>query len=104
MTKCVSSVDCKVGNWKPWDECSATCNGGTKTRSREVVQEPMNGGAMCPSLEETETCNIGQCEGILLILSYEKCVNCDISERALPITETKNGDHFSIQSTPKNLG
>ena len=97
-------ADCKVGDWKPFGECSATCNGGTKTRSREVVQEPMNGGAMCPSLEETETCNIGQCEGILLILSYEKCVNCDISERALPITETKNGDHFSIQSTPKNLG
>ena len=70
MTKCGSSVDCKVGDWKPWGECSATCDVGTKTREREVVQEPMNGGATCPSLEETETCNIGQCEGILLIFNW----------------------------------
>ena len=104
MTKCGSSVDCKVGDWKPWDECSATCDNGTKTRSREVVQEPMNGGATCPSLEETETCNIGQCEGILLILSYEKCVNRDISETALPTTISKFWKHCSIQTTPQNQG
>ena len=94
MTKYGSSVDCKVGDWKPWDECSATCDNGTKTRSREVVQEPMNGGATCPSLEETEKCNIDRCKGILLILSYEKSANHAISETALLITET---DHFSIQ-------
>ena len=32
-------VHCMVGDWKQWGECSATCNGGTKTRAREVVQE-----------------------------------------------------------------
>ena len=58
-------VDCKVGDWKPWGECNATCNGGTKTRAREVVEEPENGGTACPHLEETETCNTDQCEGTL---------------------------------------
>ena len=58
-------ADCKVGDWKPFGECSATCNGGTKTRAREVVEEPENGGAACPHLEETETCNTDQCKGIL---------------------------------------
>ena len=53
-------VDCKVGNWKPWGVCSVTCNGGTKTREREVVEEPKNGGAMCPA-PETMACNTEQC-------------------------------------------
>ena len=31
-------------------------------------------------------------------------MNHDISETALPITETKKRKHFAIQSTPQNLG
>ena len=69
FSKCGSSVDCKVGDWKPWGECSVTCDNGTKTRKREVVKEPENGGASCPDLEETEVCNTDQCKGALFILS-----------------------------------
>ena len=58
-------VDCKVGDWKRWGKCSATCGGGTKTSERDVIKEPENGGAACPHLEETETCNTDQCEGTL---------------------------------------
>jgi len=35
---------------------------------------------------------------------YVKRTNRDISETALPITETKKRKHFAIQSTPQNLG
>ena len=35
---------------------------------------------------------------------FGKCANRDISETALLITETKNGDHFAIVITPQNLG
>ena len=66
-------VDCKVGDWKPWGECSTTCNNGTKTRARAVVEEPENGGVMCPDLEETETCNTDHCEGSLFLLSHIMC-------------------------------
>ena len=38
-------VDCTVGDWKPWGDCSATFCGGTKTRAEEVVEEPKNRGA-----------------------------------------------------------
>ena len=34
----------------------------------------------------------------------DHALNRDISETALPITETKNGDHFAIQSIPQNVG
>merc|ERR550532_704707 len=62
-------VDCKVGDWKPWGECSLTCGGGTKTRARDVIEEPKNGGALCSALEETMDCNIDQCP---LIEALEK--------------------------------
>ena len=59
-------VDCKVGDWKPWGECSLTCGGGTKTRARDVIVEPEYGGETCPALEETMVCNTIQCPGALI--------------------------------------
>jgi len=61
---CRPVVDCEVGDWKKWGECSVTCGGnGTRTKAREVVKEPQNGGAACPELEETEVCITDKCEG-----------------------------------------
>jgi len=54
-------VGCKVEDWSSWSDCSATCGGGTKTRGRGVVQEAEDGGAVCPALEEEESCNTDQC-------------------------------------------
>ena len=64
-------VDCKVGDWKRWGECSATCGGGTKTSERDVIAEPENGGASCPALEETMACNTEGCPGSFLILLFD---------------------------------
>ena len=65
--KCVFSVDCIVGSWSAWGVCSVVCNGGTKKRTRKVIQEPNFGGAICPVLEETMVCNTDKCRrrGIL---------------------------------------
>ena len=58
------SDDCKVGDWKAWGDCSATCGGGTKTRAREVIREAMDEGKTCPNLEESEVCNTDKCKGL----------------------------------------
>ena len=76
FTKCGSSVDCEVGNWKIWGECSVTCNGGTKTRAREVIEERENGGATCPVLEETMACNTKECPGALPIRLFDFHTKC----------------------------
>merc|ERR1719430_591424 len=78
--KLPSTVDCKVGDWKPWGDCSATCGGGTKTRAREVVEEPENGGAVCPDLEETESCNTDQCEETSTEVSAENVKTTEAPE------------------------
>lgn len=59
----VSAVDCEVGEWSPWTECSAECNGGTRTRKRDVIRPPMNDGAPCSILFEYEDCNVFVCPG-----------------------------------------
>ena len=58
----VPKVDCKVSNWCSWSSCSKTCGGGSKTRSRSIVTYPSGGGAACPALTESATCNTQPCQ------------------------------------------
>jgi hypothetical protein len=54
-------VDCQVSNWGSWGSCSASCGGGTQTRSRTITRQPSNGGLACPSLTESQSCNTQGC-------------------------------------------
>ncbi|CEM22062.1 unnamed protein product, partial [Vitrella brassicaformis CCMP3155] len=59
--ECFQVRDCAVGEWKDWGECSKSCEGGVKKRTREVTAEPQGGGEECPALEETAPCNEQPC-------------------------------------------
>lgn len=55
-------VDCDLGEWTPWGECSAPCAGGQQTRSRQILVEPKNEGEMCdPPLKHIRGCNEHPC-------------------------------------------
>merc|ERR1719163_2688581 len=54
-------VNCEVSAWSKWSKCSASCGGGSQTRSRSVTVEPTNGGMACPHLEEDQACNTHKC-------------------------------------------
>jgi len=59
-----SSVDCELGLWGSWGECSATCGGGQKSRTREVAVQPRSGGKGCNgSLAEVGQCANVSCGG-----------------------------------------
>ena len=50
-------VDCQVSAWGNWGDCSLTCgDNGLETRSRSVVTAVAHGGAACPALEQTQSC------------------------------------------------
>lgn len=52
--------DCSVSDWVP-EACSATCGGGAQVLHRSVVASPVAGGATCPPLEMTRSCNQQSC-------------------------------------------
>lgn len=54
-------IDCKY-KWTDWGECSAECEGGTRTRNIEIISQPKFGGRACPTLlTDEEECNTQDC-------------------------------------------
>ncbi|XP_022801546.1 uncharacterized protein LOC111339216 [Stylophora pistillata] len=63
----VQSSSPAKGNWAPWSRwssCSASCNGGTRTRKRSCTNPPpTNGGVRCHgSNSQTQLCNTNRCQ------------------------------------------
>jgi len=58
-------IDCQVNAWSGWSSCSKSCNWGTgpgkSRRGRAVVTPPEHGGASCPVLDGTQSCNDFPC-------------------------------------------
>ena len=60
---------CVMSQWSLWSLCTATCGGATMMRSRTIVKHALFGGAPCPALRETKTCNAFKCP-----------IDCQLSE------------------------
>eukprot|EP00927_Polykrikos_kofoidii_P009143 TRINITY_DN13795_c0_g1_i1.p1 TRINITY_DN13795_c0_g1~~TRINITY_DN13795_c0_g1_i1.p1 ORF type:complete len:1545 (-),score=151.55 TRINITY_DN13795_c0_g1_i1:291-4925(-) len=57
------SVDCVLSAWSDWTNCSLTCGGGQKKKSRTIVRSPANGGKTCdPELSIVAACNTEPCK------------------------------------------
>eukprot|EP01062_Namystynia_karyoxenos_P050937 TRINITY_DN3979_c0_g2_i1.p1 TRINITY_DN3979_c0_g2~~TRINITY_DN3979_c0_g2_i1.p1 ORF type:complete len:1586 (+),score=449.87 TRINITY_DN3979_c0_g2_i1:111-4868(+) len=54
---------CLVSDWSAWSTCDRSCGGGSQTRTRTVTRQPSAGGAACPTLVESQTCNAQACSG-----------------------------------------
>lgn len=57
-------IDCEVGDWSDWNQCSKTCGGGVQSRTRQPLpgKDAANGGRACPNLTEERSCNTQSCE------------------------------------------
>ena len=57
-------VPCEWGDWIVGD-CSQSCGGGTRTRTREVKVSAQYGGEECNGPTSIdESCNLQNCQGI----------------------------------------
>eukprot|EP00127_Corallochytrium_limacisporum_P000819 Clim_evm105s25 gene=Clim_evmTU105s25 len=55
-----TDVDCVIGEWLEWSECSVPCGQGTQARYRRVFLEPEQRGDPCPSIRETRPCQANE--------------------------------------------
>lgn len=55
-------LPCLVTEWSAWSGCSGSCGELIfKQRVRQVYRTPMFGGAACPELSESSTCDVPAC-------------------------------------------
>lgn len=58
----ILSVEDCIWEWGPYGQCTEPCDGGTRTRSPNVIRAAAHGGRPCPD-PETEPCNTQPCPG-----------------------------------------
>lgn len=56
-------VNCELGDWEPWSQCTASCGGGQQTQTRAIIKEAKNGGTPCgAALSHTQACSTQPCK------------------------------------------
>ena len=53
--------DCKLAPWSEWSRCSVSCNHGTKSRWRKLLQPATCGRKKCPHTTQTKKCKQFHC-------------------------------------------
>jgi len=59
-----------------YSKCTKDCEGGTKARTRQITEEPYNGGKGCPALVDSVACNTGSCDRNCRLHEWTKPTLC----------------------------
>lgn len=78
------AYDCQMSAWSDWSECTSTCGGGLKTRTRTILKPAYNGGKACEHLVEQIECNTNPCN---LFARYVRIYADDNADRVITLTE-----------------
>jgi hypothetical protein len=69
--------DCEMGDWSAWSQCTVSCGGGSRSRTRVEEQPPIYGGAACGPSEEHDTCLSTPCVVDCVEGPWSKWGDCD---------------------------
>lgn len=86
-----AQVPCQTTNWTLFSQCSKSCGGGLKTRTRSIISDAQNGGTPCGDLKESKICNSRPCP-----------VDCELSNftEFSACTATCGGAHALLSRRP----
>ena len=71
--------DCKAGAWSAWSKCDATCNGGTQSKKRKIIQPALNGGRGCGFISLNRQCNTKPCAVQCKLSTWSEFTACSKS-------------------------
>jgi hypothetical protein len=72
------AVNCVLNPWSSWSSCSATCGGGTRSRSRTKSSAESCGGT-CDVLNESEPCSTGCCPSNCVWAAFGAWSGCSVT-------------------------
>jgi len=69
-------IDCVMGDWSGWSECSKDCGSGVMTRSRIPITEEEHGGVACGEPVESVACNVDACDKPCVLEDWNEWSTC----------------------------
>merc|ERR1719316_1364096 len=69
-------IDCVMGDWSGWSECSKDCGSGVMTRSRIPITEEEHGGVACGPPTESVACNVDACDKPCVLEDWNEWSTC----------------------------
>ena len=93
-------VDCVVSEWQLWSPCSCS---GEKSRVRQILTPPHQGGEECPELSETDTCSPepGACVVDCVVSEWQLWSPCSCSGEKSRVRQIQTPPHQGGEECPE---
>jgi len=70
------AVDCALSPWGEWSPCTQTCGTGTQSRSRSILQPPLQHGKDCDAITAIQECNRSPCAIACTVSAWSEWGEC----------------------------
>jgi len=88
-------VNCDMSMWSGWSACTAECEGGLQSHTRNIMAKPKNGGTQCNTVEESRPCNTMSCDRNCRLQSWTSWSPCSVACRS--------GNHVGFQERVRHV-
>jgi len=72
-------INCHMSEWSGWSGCTAECEGGLQSHTRNIMVKPKNGGTQCNTVEESRPCNTMSCDRDCRLQRWTDFTPCSVA-------------------------